>query len=299
MDASKCAALIAAVECGSFSAAARQLGYTQSGITRMVASLEAELGFALCVRTKQGVRITENGRRMMPCLRELVRAQRVAEESGAEIRGVLAGALAVGSYYSISAIWMPTVLSEFEKSYSGIDVEIREGGNAEMGQWLNSRAVDLCFCAKPANGTYCDWLPLYEDEMVMWLPEGHPYAHAARYPLREIEHEAFIHTLANHDTDQDRLIREEGLLVQDRYTTRDGFTTYSMVEAGLGVSFNQRLISERWNGRVAEVPFEEPRRISLGIAVPSLAEASPAAQRFIDCIKQLMPRLRERAGSSA
>jgi len=42
---------------------------------------------------------------------------------------------------------------------------------------------------------------------------------------------------------------------------------------------------------VAEVPFEEPHYISLGIAVPSLAEASPAAQRFIACIEGLMPRL--------
>jgi DNA-binding transcriptional LysR family regulator len=299
MDATKCEALIAAVEGGSFTTAARQLGYTQSGVTRMVASLESELGFSLCVRTKQGVRLTENGRRMLPHLRELVRAQRVAEESGAEIRGVLSGALTVGSYYSISAIWMPTVLNAFEKDYPGIDVAIREGGNTEMGQWLNSRAVDLCFCAQPSKGTYCDWIPLYQDEMVMWLPEGHPYATAKSYPIHNLEHEAFIHTLANHDTDQDRLIREEGLRVQDRYTTTDGFTTYNMVEAGLGVSFNQRLISKRWNGRVAEVPFEQPRRISLGIAVPSLAEASPAAQRFVTCIEQLMPRLRALAGASA
>lgn len=64
-----------------------------------------------------------------------------------------------------------------------------------------------------------------------------------------------------------------------------------MVEAGLGVSFNQRLISRKWQGRVKEVPFEEPHYISLGIAVPSLAEASPAVKRFIACIERLMPRL--------
>jgi DNA-binding transcriptional LysR family regulator len=299
MDATKCAALIAAAETGSFTAAARQLGYTQSGITRMVASLESELGFALCIRTKQGVALTENGRRMLPHLREIVRAERVAEESGAEIRGVVSGTLTVGSYYSISAIWMPEVLSTFEKSYPRIEVALKEGGNQEMGQWLNSRAVDLCFCAKPAQGTYCDWKALYQDEIVMWLPEGHPYAAASSYPIRELEHEAFIHTLADHDTDQDRLIREEKLHLEDRYETSDGFTTYNMVEAGLGVSFNQRLISRKWQGRVKEVPFEEPHYISLGIAVPSLAEASPAAKRFIACIEGLMPRLAAQAQGRA
>ena len=54
-----------------------------------------------------------------------------------------------------------------------------------------------------------------------------------------------------------------------------------MVAAGLGVSFHQRLISKKWHGRVFEVPFDPPQYISLGIAVPSLKEASPAARRFI------------------
>ncbi|MGN8820295.1 LysR family transcriptional regulator substrate-binding protein [Atopobiaceae bacterium HCP3S3_A4] len=104
-----------------------------------------------------------------------------------------------------------------------------EGGNTEMDQWLNSRAADLCFCAKLARGTCYDWKALYRDEMVMWLPKDHPLAGAASYPIRNLEHEAFIHALADHDTDQDRLIREEALHIEDRYETTDGFTTCSMV----------------------------------------------------------------------
>ena len=43
MDASKCQAVLVASETGSFSAAAEHLNYTQSGITRMISSLEEEL----------------------------------------------------------------------------------------------------------------------------------------------------------------------------------------------------------------------------------------------------------------
>ena len=42
MDASKCQAVLVASETGSFSAAAEHLNYTQSGITRMISSLEEE-----------------------------------------------------------------------------------------------------------------------------------------------------------------------------------------------------------------------------------------------------------------
>ena len=40
MDDGKLRALLTAVECGSFSKAAAQLGYTQSGITQMIRSME-------------------------------------------------------------------------------------------------------------------------------------------------------------------------------------------------------------------------------------------------------------------
>ena len=69
MDAVKCEAFLTAVDRGSFTAAAETLGYTQSGITRMINALESELGFPLFVRQKKGVVLTENGKTMLPAIR--------------------------------------------------------------------------------------------------------------------------------------------------------------------------------------------------------------------------------------
>ena len=80
MDASKCQAVLIASETGSFSAAAEQLNYTQSGITRMISSLEEELEFSLFIRSKKGVRLTEKGKSMLPYLREIVESSQVAQE---------------------------------------------------------------------------------------------------------------------------------------------------------------------------------------------------------------------------
>ena len=52
MDTAKCAALLLAVELGSLSAAAERLGYTVSGMSRMILSLEDELGFRLLNRSR-------------------------------------------------------------------------------------------------------------------------------------------------------------------------------------------------------------------------------------------------------
>ena len=47
MDTEKCRALLAVLEARSLSAAAEKLDYTPSGLSRMRAALEQELGFPL------------------------------------------------------------------------------------------------------------------------------------------------------------------------------------------------------------------------------------------------------------
>ena len=87
MEAVKCEAFLAAAELGSLTATAELLGYTQSGVTRMIGTLEEELGFPLFLRSKKGVQLTENGKLMLPLLREVVRAHHNAEQLSAEIGG--------------------------------------------------------------------------------------------------------------------------------------------------------------------------------------------------------------------
>ena len=72
MDTDKCTALLCVLESGSITAAAEKLGYTVSGISRMMAALEAESGFPLLLRSKNGVVPTEDCRRMLPDRKSVV-----------------------------------------------------------------------------------------------------------------------------------------------------------------------------------------------------------------------------------
>ena len=58
MDTKKLEALAAAVQYGSFTRAAEALGYTQSGMTHMMNSLERDIGFPVLLRGRGGVRLT-------------------------------------------------------------------------------------------------------------------------------------------------------------------------------------------------------------------------------------------------
>ena len=63
MESKKLEALMMSVDLGSFTRAAEVLGYTQSGLTHMMNSLEKEIGVPLLERGRGGVRLTPEGER--------------------------------------------------------------------------------------------------------------------------------------------------------------------------------------------------------------------------------------------
>ena len=79
MDSKKLEALAAAAEQGSFTRAAQQLGYTQSGLTHMMNSLEREIGFPVLVRDRRGVRLTPAGQRILPMVQQCLAANQALE----------------------------------------------------------------------------------------------------------------------------------------------------------------------------------------------------------------------------
>lgn len=281
MDRIKCEAFLAAAEGGSLTHAANLLGYTQPGITRMINSLEEELGFPLLMRTKRGVTLTPNGKQMLPLLREIVRSHRMAEETSASITGVLSGILTIGCYYSVSSMLLPDILKAFLSDYPQVRIILREGTNTELARMIAERSVDLCFAAKPSDGTVCDWIPVMDDELTVWLPDEHPDAGLERFPVDRLADYPFIITQPENDTDIDRVLAEAGIQADIHFATKDAYSTYKMVEAGLGISLNQRLIARDWHGHVTAIPFDPPQYVHIGIAVPSMREASPAAKKFI------------------
>lgn len=283
MNTEKCRLLLQVVRAGSFSAAAERLGYTPSGVMRAVTSLEKEIGFPLLGRTAQGVHLTREGTAVLPYLRQLIRDEETILQYSAQLCGLTAGDIYIGSYFSVAANWLPQIIQAFQQTYPSVHVHIEECANKSMYEGLEEGRFDCCITTKrPFSG---DWIPLCEDEMVMWLPENHPLAKAKAYPLKELANESFIESLPQQDTDSALLLKAENISCKVRYTAIDNYTTYRMVEAGLGVSMNNRLMTAQWQGKVAILPMDPVHTITIGIAIPSRDMAAPAVKKFIKYVK--------------
>ena len=93
MDTERWQILLKAIDRGSLRAAAEEMGFTVSGISRSVATLEKELGFALLQTSTGGkggggAALTDEGRRFLASYRLFERTVRdFAEEAFMEIIG--------------------------------------------------------------------------------------------------------------------------------------------------------------------------------------------------------------------
>ena len=290
MDTAKIAALLAAAELGSISKAADSLGYTQSGVTHIVNSLEEEAGFPLLLRGNRGVRLTAEGERLAPLMRELLQNADRLEQEMALTRGVERGTVRIGTYSSISLRWIPRILEAFQERYPGISVELLEGNGPEIEEWLSSGRIDIAFTSLQPHFNF-DTIKIQDDPMMAVLPRTHPMAGAEVFPIGRFKGEPFlVYTTTSNVPDEDlaRAMRIAGIPKKAKLSSNFDVTILSMVEHNLGVTIMPKLILEGSSADVAAIPLDPPLKRTLGMAMRSGKAASPAMRRMIDCAKGVL-----------
>ena len=285
MELEKYRALVCAIELGSFSAAAEKLGYTPSGMSRAIASLEQECGFALLQREHGGVRPTEACLQLLPAIRALLRSGESCAQLAAQIRGLDVGTVVIGTAYSAYYGWLAGVIGEFHARYPGIQVQIHSGYSSELARQLHAKMLDLCIISQ-REGEHA-WLPICRDEMMAWVPAGHRLAALPALPMEAFAEQPYIETYQDKDIDNARIFAKCGIVPNLKFSTMDSFATYSMVEAGLGIALNNGLNGRAWAGKVKRMPLSPPQLVEIGIA--SAQSPAPAAQKFLEFAARRLP----------
>ena len=274
-------ALVCAIETGSLSAAAEKLQYTPSGISRMIAALEEESGFPLLSREHNGVCPTKECALLLPAIHELIHADDNCAQVSAQIRGCDIGNVTVGTAYSAFYAPLSEMISAFHARYPGVQVQLRYGYSTELLSQLRIHQMDISIISERAGEH--DWFPLLRDEMTAWLPASHPMARLPAFPVAAFSKEPYIETYPDKDIDNTRVFARCGVKPNRVFSTMDSLATYSMVEAGLGLTMNNAINGRAWSGDVCILPLDPPQTVEIGIA--TMPNLGPAASRFLAFLK--------------
>ena len=212
MNATKYQIFLKTVECGSFTKAAADLNFSQSGISHAINSLEEELGVTLLSRNRGGVTLTGDGRALLPQIQQLCTEYHRLAQQAADLRGMDAGLVKVASFSSVSAQWLPMILKAFSKQYPAIEFEIQTCDfYDQIEELIITGQADCGFLRMPSlKGLQV--YPLHLDQLKVIVPCGHPLSHCDPFPVEALATEPVIQLEEGDDYEIRAAFDEMGVL---------------------------------------------------------------------------------------
>ena len=297
MDAEKYSILLDAVENGSLSATAEKQGYTPSGLSRMMSSLEEEMGFSLLIRQKEGVKPTKTLKDILPLVRKFVDAGKELKTCASNISGRSGGTLRVGTCYGTWYRKLSRAAEILKGQHDGIQVKILNFSADELWERMKNRDLDLSIMSKRGETGDITWKKLGKDRLVAVVPNAHRFAGRKNIHLRELENIDYIDIFPGVRTDSALALEKAKISPVETIGATDPASAFDMVEAGIGITLWNESQSGRLKGKVTTVAVTPATSVEIGIAMQP--GASPAASDFLKILEeveeseQVLERLRQ------
>lgn len=269
------------VEQRSFTRAAEKLGYSQSAVSQNVRALEQETGVTLLSRRKDGVQLTQDGQEFYPYIQSIFQAEQALERKRQETMGLQNSLIRIGTFTSVSRNLLPPMMKRFKETYPDVRFVLRQGEYTSIPQWIRQGEIDFGFVNEDAVEGMETHL-LYEDHMLVVLPQGHPLSEKSMLSLEDISREPLILLDEGEHSVLLEAFRHAKLSPNLAYKVYDDYSILSMVRQGLGISvLYEKVVAGFEQGLSLRPILESPRR-RVALSWLSWDTMPYAARRFAE-----------------
>ncbi|MEU7477732.1 LysR family transcriptional regulator [Lentzea sp. NPDC042327] len=228
-------------ERGTLTAAATALGYTQSAVSRQIATLERAAGAVLLERRHDGVRLTAAGRVV---LRRAAAALDQVDAGARELEGLPASGestVRLGWFATAGAWLLPRALTALARTHPSITVVTREGSTPALVRAVRAGTLDVALIASaPPFRAPDDEIPalavdtLVERSLRVAVPTTHPLARNDFIDVADLHGQRWI----SGPGDPSVMGVWPGLPERPvvAHTARDWLAKLQLVAAGLGIT---------------------------------------------------------------
>ena len=279
MDKINTAVFLKTAETLNFRKTADELGYTQAGVSYIISTMEEELGLPLFIREYGGVKLTSEGRALLPQFRELAAAEHLLRDRVDDLKNLDAGEIRVLVFYSISLHWIPEILERFHRDYPNIRVRLISCDETLPAQEMaRRREVDCGFFVLPVSDDL-EVIPVMDELMKASFAPEHPAAKLSRFPVADLDRYPFIHL--TRDTEVAEIFRAYHKAPKVSFTSENDLSALAMVSKNLGYCINSSILLEDIPYPLVSLEFDEPISRTIGIGARSLRECPKAARMFM------------------
>jgi DNA-binding transcriptional LysR family regulator len=234
---------------GSFSTAARELGYAQSVVSHHVAALEREFGLTLVNRGTRPVTVTDAGSRLLRHTEAALGYITAAEDELRAVAGLESGTLRIGAFLTAANSFVPAALARFEAAHPDVEIRLEHLEEPEELRRLRSGDIDLAVVYRlrePSENRRLrrdesfDEAFLADDPYRVVLPLTHPLGRRSELRLADLAAERFTAPPAGgfypYRTMLERLCADGGFEPNVVHEVNDVTIARAFVAAGLGVA---------------------------------------------------------------
>jgi DNA-binding transcriptional LysR family regulator len=156
----------AALELGSFTAAADALRVSQPAVAEQVRKLEQALGADLFVRAGRGVVPTDAGRAFAEHAARSLRAAEDAAESVGELTTIRGGTIALGIFGDPAAWHVDELVTAFLRRHPGVSVRLVGRNSSEVVERVRRGELEAGGILLPIDDERLDVRPIVRDEVL-------------------------------------------------------------------------------------------------------------------------------------
>ena len=290
--------VLAAIEHGSFSAAADAVHLAQPSLSEQVRRLEAELGVALFRRGGRELVLTEAGRALRPHAEAALAAVDRARESVGAIRELRGGLAAFGTFGTARTYLGTDLVEDFRRSHPDVRVRIVGQNSSETVEAIRDGELEAGLVVLPVDDRGLEIRPAMRDEVLYVstdpsrLRRPMTIARLATAPL--ILNDA---SWASEDPTRrqlNELAQREGLSIEPQIDVEDVEVALELAARGMGDTIAPAGMLRRLApSELGWVPFADPIYETFAFTWRRGAQLSPATKAFMTFAERRLDALAE------
>ena len=287
MDTVKLQLFLAAAEFRNLTKAAEQLGYTQSGASHMLSSLEKELGAVqLFSRERNGLELTTHGERLLEYAREILYWTKQLQDAAATISNTQTGMIRVAGFVSVLNPWLPPIRKRFQSKHPEIEFQVMYSCYDDIESWLLTGQADCAFVRIPAHKSIRITF-LKSDPMFAVMPTGHPLSEKTMLTYDDLQKQTFIRTIGDRYSDVAPIIESRDFGLKFPYYMHNYQSVLEAVSKGAGISIVPDLVIRHYKiPGICIRPFQENPVRNIGIGTRP-ADQTPVVKEFVSVAQQV------------
>ena len=243
---------------GSFSAAARAMGVSQSAVTQHVSKLEAVVGVRLLVRARDGVQLTQTGQEFFELADRYSVLDAVIDE---KLRGY--SEFTEGHLRIIANAPHPALrlISTYAKLYPDVNIDFALYDWSTAMELLQNQQTDIGIVTDPTRREDWHYVPVARARYVLYLRNDHPLAGANHVSLSNLLEETLLLPESGSLTQRvvTTALKKHGLRFRRVVKTTSFPVMKEAILEGLGVGIFLQDSAQK-ESLLREIPIEELKR---------------------------------------